>query len=115
MSTRRTSATTPELANGDAIGSKLSVSPDPNGNRAQRRAWARLAKVKAQGRIPLAEVDQDPFKADIARRTLDRLHGRDTPECRCPGDRDQHCTRPAGHEPTNLHALAGGATRWEST
>jgi len=31
-----------------AIASRVEVSPDPGGNRAQRRAWAKLTKKKAE-------------------------------------------------------------------
>jgi len=81
--------------------------------------------LSAQGRVALTEVaelararmqaeDPDGFQGDIQRRALDRLHRRDTPECGHVGGRDLHCTRPAGHQPANIHAVAAGGQRWES-
>lgn len=46
MERRRTQFTAQELAAGSPDYRRTSVSPSPNGNRAERRAWAKLTKTK---------------------------------------------------------------------
>ena len=74
---------------------------------------ALTALVKA-ARDAQALLDPDGLLGDIQRRSIDRLHKRETPECGQVGGWHLRCTRPLGHLPADIHAVANGGARWET-
>ena len=79
-------------------------------------AQASVALTELANAVRAQDVAEDPdgFRGDSQRRALARVRGETLPDCGRVGGWHLVCTRPAGHLPAEVHAVANGAHRWVS-
>jgi hypothetical protein len=96
---------------GDPQGGPLAVAHVHG--RLSAAASVALTELARAAREQMAAQDPHGFQGDRQRRAIARLRREPLADCGHEGGRDLLCTRPVGHLPADVHAVANGAVTWK--